>query len=657
MATQTVTIYGSGSACTNSGTPSKPDTAQTIIAVGDTAWNGGNYIQGYEKFVPPTAICGKKAVSASLYVYARKKQTSFTETTGGSDLYAIAGAWDPARTTHNNRPAGYSGKEIKASLSADFAWRRFDLSASDAAMIAKAASFGICLHNYFEYYTSNSDHKPYIVVTVEDGGGLRPSLRFPKGGFVDNKKGCAVEWGLDILAGTVEPVTQAKAMVSWTYGGTTKTATVTGTAQRYTIPAAQLPETGTVTWTVAVTDSGGNTNSAASSAEFSTTDSTLFAAPVSPINQYVDGSQAIPLRWRYSISTGTSPTKADFQTSTDGGTTWATLGSVTGTAAYNAAPGALPAGSILWRVRGYNTDGVAGPWSDPAAIVVRQAPKTPVIAGVTAVPRPTVSWQAEGQQAYQLQVGSWDSGPVYGTGKSAQVPVFLPAGAAAVRLRVQNSFGLWSPWAAAAVTVANRMGEQITLRSRTVTGGVRLSWTTTGSYPAYAVYRDGVQIGETAGKEYTDYCGIGKASYFVRGIKADSTYTDSPEAIEILRLRSGLIARVGVWDWMHLECRVGSRPARGGSEEADVTLTSYSGRVLPVAEISRHRRRAHSYTYSVQSWAEMRRLAEMSGERVVYKHRDGDLAVGLMGGVSWTRNRSRWDVSFTITEVDHGTAF
>ena len=516
---------------------------------------------------------------------------------------------------------------------------------------ARLVTYGFTLNGEYTYYTSNSDHKPYMEVTVaDDNAGLYACDLRPNGGFANNRDGAPLTWGWSRKPGTIGELSQARAVVTWQYGGATHTATLTGEYTPFTIPAAQLPEQGNVTWSVTVTDTAGNVN-ASETATFTTTDSTGYASPESPINQYIDGSKVVPLTWFWDISTGTTATKANIQTSTDNGTTWVDLGTVTGQQPYIAAPGTLPAGNVLWRVRGYNTDGAAGPWSTGAAIVVRQAPAAPIISSVTPVPRPTITWQAAGQQAYQLQVGAWDSGPVYGTAKTAQVPDYLPDGPTEVRLRVQNSFGLWSPWATASVTIANRPGAPIPLRTRTVPGGVRLSWT--GDYPAYAIYRDGAKTGETTAAEYIDYLGNGKCSYMVRGINRDSTYTDSPTVVEILRPRDGLIARVGEWDWLPLRCLRGRYPTASTGEQVEVSYTHYSGLSLPAAEISEHRSRQHTLEFTLRRREELEALRNMLGALVVYKDLWGRLFVGVLDSLDVT---SDWvfDVSFTITEVDHG---
>jgi len=656
MATRTVTIHASASAYVTTDSPNTVDNSKAVTTIGHNSDTDQSL--GYEMFVPPKDSIGRRFVTGTLHIYG--EIYTITWPVKRSSVSAIVRLWDPKKTTWNGRPV-VSQQNVSMSFTQwELAWADLEIKNKDAVFGADIVSYGFELNaegGAKKYYTSNSDKKPYIEFTyADDNAGLYPTDLRPANEFVDNRAGVELRWSIALKAGTIGRPVQTKAVVSWSYGGTTKTATINGAAQSYTIPASQLPETGTVTWRVTTTDSAGNTYTSPD-ATFTTTDATCTAWPITPVNAYVDGSKTVTLVWGRSISTGSAANGADFQASGDGGITWTTLGRATGYADFQAAPGTLPAGNVLWRVRGYNTDGVAGPWSAPANIVVRQAPRTPSITRATTVPRPTITWQAEGQQAYQLQVGSWESGSVYGAAKSAQVPVFLPDGPAAVRLRVQNSFGLWSQWATTSVTIANKPGAAIAIQSKDVQGGVRLSWSTTGKYTQYIIYRDGKEVGLSAEKAYTDYTGpAGKAAYTVRGINADSTYTDSGRTVAILAISSGMLAEAGAWDWVILSKRLDNRPARSHSENEEMTLTWYSGRALPVAEFSGKRSHTASYAYSLPSWDQVERIRAMEGKQVVYKHKNGELMTGILGGLSWSCSRRWWDLSFTITEVDNGLA-
>ncbi|MFR7742812.1 MAG: hypothetical protein ACLU3I_05640 [Acutalibacteraceae bacterium] len=66
-----------------------------------------------------------------------------------------------------------------------------------------------------------------------------------------------------------------------------------------------------------------------------------------------------------------------------------------------------------------------------------------------------ITWQTSEQEAYQLTLSSgYASGTVYGTEKAWRSPVYLADGSYTVRVRVQNKYGMWSEWSAAALPVS-----------------------------------------------------------------------------------------------------------------------------------------------------------------------------------------------------------
>lgn len=139
-------------------------------------------------------------------------------------------------------------------------------------------------------------------------------------------------------------------------------------------------------------------------------------------------------------------------------------------------------GTKYWRVRTYNTDGTASAWSDKAEFIAINAPSAPSIVIQSTGPRPRITWQTTEQEAYQLTLSSgYASGTVYGTEKAWRSPVYLADGSYTVRVRVQNKYGMWSEWSAAALPVSHTEGEAITL---TATAGneAALTWQTAGSY-------------------------------------------------------------------------------------------------------------------------------------------------------------------------------
>lgn len=508
---------------------------------------------------------------------------------------------------------------------------------------------------------------PYMVYTFED---VTPSVTGarPTSGFVNEKDAVELAWDMAYNAtGIQQQLTVQNSKFRYRNAGDSgyteldylrdKASLWNGSPTRLVIPANSgwLPLSGSWEWQVLVQSSDGIWSAPAPWYTLTTVDSTCYAEANRPKDAYVDGSEDVQLVWFRTISTGTYPSGSDYQVSTDNGITWADIGHAEGYSDLIATPGKLPAGSILWRVRGYNTDGVAGPWSTPAAIVVRAAPPAPSIASVSSEARPTVTWQASGQQAYQLLVKDiYDSGAVYGADKFHKVKVWLTDGSVVIGVRVQNSFGMWSPWAEVGINIVNRPGPAIQLSTATRNNGIALRWYSDAPYQQYCIYRNDVEIAVTAATEYVDYLCNGKHRYTLRGVTSEGQYTISNPATEILMPLYAHIALVGTWDWLTLKARRRARPTHGIEFKSDISYVHYSGRKLPVAEISEFEDRTHSFDFTFGRSAppgSLERLSAMAGRLVAYKDSQGDFATGILEGLSVSKDIAS-DISFSIVEVD-----
>lgn len=259
-----------------------------------------------------------------------------------------------------------------------------------------------------------------------------------------------------------------------------KTISVSGSTTSCTVPANTFPS-GTLEWRVKVTANSGTTTTSAWQ-EITTTDVTPTAKPVSPSGIVIDATIVNRFSWKHIISTGTPQSKADLQWSADG-TTWNTLVTVTGENQYYDVPAnKFTSGTKYWRVRTYNTDGTPSKWSDKAEFIAINAPSAPSIVIQSTGPRPRITWQTSEQEAYQLTLSSgYASGTVYGTEKAWRSPVYLADGRYTIRVRVQNKYGMWSEWSAAALPVSHTEGEAITL-SVDAAHEAALTWQTAGSY-------------------------------------------------------------------------------------------------------------------------------------------------------------------------------
>lgn len=260
------------------------------------------------------------------------------------------------------------------------------------------------------------------------------------------------------------PFTVSAATFYWRSGEsgdfTAVTMTPSGNQASATIPAGTFPS-GTIQWYAEATDNTGRTTRT-ETFTLQALNATVEAAPAAPINTLKSGSGPIVFRWTYGSIDGAPQGKAEIRYSTDGEETWHMLPTILGSATETTVPaGTFPGGTITWQVRAYNEEGTEGPWSSSVSFLSFAAP---IVGGVTGDGKPflTVSWQVEGQQAFEVEVNGRTYGPYYGEDvRSYTLPEPLADGKYTARVRAQNRYGLWSEWAEGNVDVINVHGQTV----------------------------------------------------------------------------------------------------------------------------------------------------------------------------------------------------
>lgn len=275
--------------------------------------------------------------------------------------------------------------------------------------------------------------------------------------------------GLQASGPVNPPFTISSARFYWRSGTTGNytelTMTASGATASVTIPAGTFPS-GVVQWYASATDNKNRTTETPVYT-LSTLNAEVEAVPLSPQNTIESTSSPITFVWSY-MSIDGSPQGSALLEYSRNGTTWSTLANITGNdTSYTAPAGTFPgAGILYWRVQSSNTAGTAGPMSDPISFSLFGAP---MVFGVTGDGKPflTVSWQTEGQQAYQVQIDGENYGPYYGDSQRSYTLTDKPLtnGSHTVRVRAQNRYGLWSEWTEAAVQVTNVRGPAVWLRA------------------------------------------------------------------------------------------------------------------------------------------------------------------------------------------------
>lgn len=643
--------------------------------------NNGDNI--YIKFpTPGDAYKFKRVTNVTLTIYAQPTEESET---GYKQIWAyvngLASPLDVSTVTYATRPSAY---RQSISLHADGYWSTLNeiiqLSADYKPYSEeRKAELKSGIKNGFVFafrgapsgtseaifYGEKSTRKPFLTCEYSnDNVGIKADNFSPSSkAFVNRLQKNTFTWDATDDTATTQvcfaEIKQTSAVFEWRVknASTSKTISVSGSTTSCTVPANTFPS-GTLEWRVKVTANSGTTTTSAWQ-EITTTDVTPTAKPVSPSGIVIDATIVNRFSWQHIISTGTPQSKADLQWSADG-TTWNTLATVTGKNQYYDVPAnKFTSGTKYWRVRTYNTDGTPSEWSDKAEFIAINAPSAPSIVIQSTGPRPRITWQTTEQEAYQLTLSNgYASGTVYGTEKAWRSPVYLADGSYTVRVRVQNKYGMWSEWSAAALPVSHTEGEAITL-SASASHEAALTWQTAGSYDFYLIERDGVAIARTTQKQYVDHTSIGSVTYRVRGCYADSDNygVSNSDTVEVLP-ETNMICdlETGVW----LEMRLSETQLRTNrtSFSAGVSTVHLAGLAYPVEERSEQRDRALSVACA---WPHAQRAAALAlealvGRLVCLKDRYGNMAIGSLPSLESNCDEFMRRYSFTISHTNREEA-
>lgn len=506
--------------------------------------------------------------------------------------------------------------------------------------------------------TTSGTNAPYLTITVDDSDtiGLELSNLSPASGAVIKTQDNLFAWSASAANYSCAPeVEQASAVFRWRSGtsGTIHTISVSGNTQNVTVPANTFAGTTSIQWQVAVTANSGVVTTSGWMT-ISTADATPTAAPLSPVDTVIDGSKDVLFQWQHSISTGTAQSKADLQKSTDG-STWTTLATVTGAARQWTCPaGTLTSSIKYWRVRTYNADGIPGEWSDAAQIVVIAAPTAPSIQIKSTGPRPSISWQTSEQEAYQVELdGALSGGTHYGTEKTWTSPAYLADGSHTVRVRVQNQYGMWSGWGAAALPVTNTPGASITLTVQ-ASSVADLSWQTSGSYDFYLVYRNGKPIAKLTQTLYTDELSSGSTTYQVRGCYNDSSNYGLSSAVTVdVRAEVHQVSDLDTGQTLRLPYSDSQHRQTTRTLSRQVELLQLSGAYYPVAVEVDSGTDALSITAALLDESEIRQLMGLVGKLVCAKTPQGDMVIGYITSLPKQHDGFLNVFNFTVEQVDY----
>lgn len=562
----------------------------------------------------------------------------------------IKGNWDPNSVTYEFNPKNSVGdlSFFPEKIGPTASWKELSsTSVKDLAEFLDGTGIRLWPYGSVKIYTPASDHAPYIEYSVYDENvSLEYKSFSPSNNAKINRfKACKISFSLKQVGTALESLGIVSYTIQWT-GGNELTVPVSGLplSASYTIPANTLPS-GDVTITVTVTDNAGGT--ASYSVKVNTEDTVPSARTVSPVDTYLDGSAPITFKWNHINSSGSQQTKALLQVWPDGGSV-VTEAEIAGSVnEYTVPPNTYTSGDYYWRVATFNADGVQGSWATAKFLVIA-APTQPIVLVQDASPRPSILWQTNEQEAYQIQLPGIYDQILFGVDQSWRCPVYLEDGTYTIRVRSQNKYGLWSAWGEAPIIVDNQLGPEISLR---VQFGhmARLSWALVG-YDHYLVYRDGVPIARTADAEYTDLYSCGLVTYLVRGCYADRyDYGLSNTVTGQICINTTMIKQVNGGDWIMLPTSTQMHNGVKKTLARDVQRLLVQGRPYPITEASEYYNKQISLDCAF-AHRDDPGLEQLLGKLVCLKTESQDMVIGTMDELQVSSNYFLVSYALTVSQ-------
>lgn len=564
------------------------------------------------------------------------------DTSTYASSYCADPTWNQASAVFKYRKAGES------------TWITRNVSGSTKSITIPAGTF-----------QSGASYEYQITVTDEDGTVSSTSVytfataatkvtpsNAPTSGYANPRNPISFGWVYQSTAGGT--IASGATTLHWRVSGAETWNDVQAAAgvNSLTIPANTFPTASTIQWYLSGSDSTGYA-SQTSIYSFSTAAGLVRATAISPSNTIESNNKPITFKWSYSSPDGFEPTRYLFLWKLVTDESYTTLIDSTDVVNEYTFPAyTFPAGEIKWCVNAYNIDGVKDV-GYVKTFISYGAPAAPVVYA-EAIPFTTVEWQADDQQAYQIKVNDVIYGPYFGTEKIFSVPDKLEDGEHTIGVSVVGTYGLWSEWGTAIITVQNVPGEEIVL------GGVPgvdnfLSWTTAEETSDFLIFRDGVQIGHTARTTFADRYASGEHSYQVLNRLTDGNYSES-NTVTLKTTAAGtyITERVG-GEW--LEIKYSKMDMRDPEYEvsADGSFYHLAGDEWPSGSLSGHKESKVSFSalFLAEQATERKRFESLLGKEVILKFRDGTVFTTVLNNWKKKLKKLSWTAySFTLQRIE-----
>lgn len=513
---------------------------------------------------------------------------------------------------------------------------------------------------YIKTSLKDGTTKPYVKVTLGSKNYSYPLYKAgPKGGAYSNPRNAIkFQWEnrakYDVAETYAGNIPQTSAVFYWKTSseGSYHSVNVSGSTTAVTIPANTFPTASTIQWYVKTTDAGG-TSKSTDVFSFSTTAATMVATVVSPINSIEENNAPITLKWRLSSSDGFPASRVALYWKEHSASEWTSLYDVSeAITSYTVPANTFPVGEIDWYVRGWNVDDVQGTGSS-ATFVSFGAPDAPVVDSDQA-PFATITWQADNQQAYELEIAGKKYGPYFGSDKSFTLVDYLEDGTYHVRVRIMGDYRQWSLWGETELYIENIPGQDVVLSAK-VWIESELSWNTEDETADFLIYRNGKQIGHTTKSAFIDMLANGETEYYVVNRLSDGNYTKSNVIQRTIKPEFLYIKGVEDTDWIAVRYTLNGTSDPQYYDNITVTYSPISGKAYQQVFASEFYDTTIGYS-AVFLYTEkeaLERFKKLFGKPVMAKFPDGWAGVCFINSWQHYPKKGYYTAyTFTLKQID-----
>lgn len=326
-------------------------------------------------------------------------------------------------------------------------------------------------------------------------------------------------------------------------------------------------------------------------------DATPFAPTIIyPDGEIVENAGTMRFQWRHNASGGSAQSKFELGWKMQSDPSWTTVTQSTGNQYYDIDASKFKNGIVEWRVRTYNSKGLASDYATAQFFVVGK-PGNPSIASIKNDAITEIAWTANKSEEASARLEILQDGKVLiSSGEIAagiediwRPNIMLPNGAYVATLEISNIYGIWSGKIAKTFNIGASTPARPNLKVYNQGDAIKLEYT--GPDAEYFIYRsedgeDFKPIARTANKSYMDYAVKSKSRYvyYVRAYSGGYSDSDKKDMAVIYKgyIFSGLSGEEKVTAYLSEDEYINP----GIEKETDVTLVRYIGREYPVREAS-----------------------------------------------------------------------